>query len=502
MEKRQSLDSESTGRGKGRIILEYDLTQNVRLVVEIGGKASVKVSNGTVSVTVPESIIIEDVESSLLAESVASLLLIKPSQVRGDQNGIDVLTQKYVKRLVCEEAKKLSKKLGMLLDHTYVADLALIAMRISKLFRLHLWLRNLYNKLFVEKPYVDYVRTLIGKTLGLQQRWISLPKLLNNCRDEAKRGVAQYFKRAEELARVAMDALSIQWVQVIQTDVLMQGFSTKPVPILQDPMLLVRLDSAKIATKLLSFEDQLYAITGVTRMLRRKRRSIVRSARILEGEHGFKPAVIKYYRSTSSAKWVAVYLAALHISKPRTKPLSRLQAEYHYNRELRRLGFKVPEPLLVDVRRAIAAYTYIEGQNLVDILKENSIPREYYEYGTLLAKLHSENIVLWDSNPTNIIKASDGLYIVDLEQARKSSRLEEKALDIAIAVYYTIPYNINGVAERGELLAKGYIDGGGDPKVVLEASKYKYASPFSIVSPLAVLEKVRRRMAHVAYRSL
>ncbi len=500
MEIKQSLNTE--GDNKEHTVLEYNLSQNIKLVIEVGDRASVKASDRTVSVSVPRSIIIEDVESSLLAESIASLLLIKPSRVSGDYNSISMLAQKYVKRIICEEAKRLSKKLGMLLDHTYVADLALIAMRISRLFRLHLWLRNIYNRLFTEKPYINYVRMLTSKSIGLQQRWVGLSVLLGNCKDETKRGVVQYFKKAEELARVAMDALSIQWVQVIQTDVLMQGFSTKPIPLLRDPMLLVRLDNAKIATKLLSYEDQLYAITGVTRILKKKRRSIMRSTKILESEYGFKPAIIKYYRSTSSAKWIAVYLAALHISKPRTKPLSRLQAEYHYNRELHKLGFKVPQPLLIDVRRAIAAYTYIEGQNLVDILKENSVPREYYEYGKLLAKLHSKNIVLWDSNPTNIIKASDGLYIVDLEQARKSSRLEEKALDIAIAVYYTIPYNINGVTERGELLAKGYMDGGGDPRVVLEASKYKYASPFSIVSPLAVLEKVRRRMAHVAYQSL
>ena len=468
---------------------------NVAIEVRLAGEgdgACVAADGARVVIRLPERLIEADVEASVFAEAVAGLLLVEPSSRWGDTGSLERLAVRYARRVAAEEAERLRSRLGLLSRHVLVADIGPLVARLSRLFRLHVWSRPLYREAPVRSA--RRLRRLARK--GYADRpWLRLEELPPP--PQAQPGLRKRFTLA---ARAAREAASVSLLQGLPAELLLRGLVTRPTPPLRDPLLYLRLDAARLATRLLSFEEQLYALIGVTSAIMR-RSSPLRSASIVEAGGGHRPAVVKHYRASSLAKWLLVAAASTRLPRPRTRPAARLQAEYHYNRVLHEKGFNVPQPILVDPRRLKAAYSYIEGVTLADAVRENPVTPLYRSYGSLLAKLHAENIALWDSNPTNVVVSGDGLlYLVDLEQARENASVEEKAMDVAVALYYSIPYNMSRADERAALLAHGYLEAGGSPDVLLEAAKYKYMAPFIAAAPAHLLEKTRHRLLEAAKR--
>lgn len=471
----------------GHVYSVASVAIEVRLASE-GDGACVAASGDTVVIRLPEQLIEADVEASVFAEAVAGLLLVEPSRRWGDTGPLEVLAARYARRVAAEEARRLRSRLGLLSQHVLAADIGPLVARLSRLFRIHIWSRPLY----AAAPTASAKRLRRLAREGYATRpWMRLDELPE---PPEQPGLRRRFTLA---AKAAREAASVSLLQGIPAELLLRGLSTRPPPPLRDPLLYFRLDAAKLATKLLSFEEQLYALIGVRRALMR-RSSPIRSASIVEaGDH--RPAVVKHYRASSLAKWLLVAAASTRLPRPRTRPAARLQAEYHYNRVLDSAGFNVPQPILVDPRRLRAAYSYIEGATLADLVREDPVTPFYRSYGSLLARLHAENIALWDSNPTNVVVAGDGsLYLVDLEQARDNASTEEKAMDIAVAIYYSAPYSMSRVDERAALLATGYLEAGGQPGVLLEAAKYKYMAPFIAAAPAHLLERARHRLLEAA----
>jgi len=474
----------------------YDLGDGYGLVLSVvdGMDACILPGDGISEVVLPLSIVEADIYDSLLAEAVASLTLAPAERIDGDRGLLDSLAARYVKRIACEEYNYMQKLMGLMAQHARIADVGVPAIRISKLFRVNLWLRDLYRRTLLGRG-ASRLRRLVGEALGVEDRWVPLDLLSKNCNSHRM----LLGERLAKLTRLAFNMLSPSLLHIVPASLLFRSISAKGPGLLRDPLLYVKLDKGRMATRLIPFEKQLYAITGVAKASS-ERTSLLRSTLVVKSTGGFKPAVVKRYRDITSAKWIMVAAASIYLSKPRTRPRQRLQAEYHYNLLVGSMGFNVPEPLLIDPRRMMAAYVFIEGKNLLELLQHNPAPPEYREYGRLLAELHGKGIVLWDSNPSNVIKHDNELYIVDLEQARESKELGDRALDIAVASYYSIPYSPLASHERARMLAEGYIEGGGDAQVLLEASKYRYAALFLAGSPPQVLEKTRRSLLHV-YRS-
>ena len=433
-----------------------------------------------------------DVEEGLLADTYASLLLASPVEVQGDRGALAGHLEAYSRRLVAEENHRLHSLLGNYLHrHALAARVGLHAARMARLARLYTWLRPLYARTLLRSP--GWLHEA-AQAAGLQGCLLPLASLPDR-RPHRPLSIAA----AKTALELALEASSLELLRAIPGEALLEGVSTPLPPPLRDPLLYVRLDSARLATRLLGFEKQLYALTGVEGALRARRKSLIRSARLVETRQGFVTAVVKHYRDLSIAKWLLAALLSLPLPQPRLRPKQRLGAEYHYNRLLAEKGYRVAEPLLLDPRRLKAAYRYIDGRNLAELLVENSVPPAYRGFGALLASLHRGGIALWDSNPSNIVLSRGGsLYLVDLEQAREVESLADMAWDIAVAVYYSIPYSLGGAAERARLLATGYIEAGGDPRAVAEASRYRYAAPFAAVVPPTVLERTRRALARAA----
>ena len=475
---------------------------SVSVALAASERSGVHVVEGGVCFQVRRDLIEADASSGVLAEVVAGLLLAEPMEIEGSREEYERLARLYASRVAAEENHRLRRLLGRLLHlHAFVADIALLVMRMSRLARLYVWLRPLYNRSLESREGVAWLRGLAGAVLPAEARlWGPWYRATGLPTRKPRRWAGPGSARAA--AGLASEMAGLELLRGMPREAVLEGLSTKPLPLLRDPLLLVRLDYARLATRLLGFEEQLYALTGVTRLIAKKRGGIIRSARMIHAE-GFTAAVVKHYRDATLAKWLLAALLTLPLPPPRVRPRERLQAEYHYNRLLAEKGYHVPNPILVDPRRHIAAYTYIEGRDLLKSLQENPAPMSYYRLGRLLARLHRDGIALWDSNPSNILETEDGtLYLVDLEQAREADSLTDRAWDIAVATYYTVPYATTGAPERAALIARGYVDEGGDPQAVLEASKYKYVAPFLTASPLNVLEATRKTLARVATDAL
>ncbi len=439
------------------------------------------------------SVLASDVAESSMGEVLASLLLAAP-QVEEGKELYDALLKEYIVRIYRDELWRLYRLFDQAYGHVIMAPIAPLVMHMSRLASLYPWLRPLYNKALSSSKWLARLNEYgmhVAKELGLETSTkivrttsAKLPPKPQTRYTSSLRDVIEAYDAIQEL-------LSPQRVA--------EGLTSKLHPLLRDPLLLIRLDRAKIATRLLSFEDHLYRLTGVSKLIKTLRRySAIRSTRKVVVE-GFTTAVVKDYTSPIAAKWLIAAILTLHLPKPRLAPKKRLTAEYHYTCLLLDKGYNVHEPILVDVRRKRAAYKYVEGVNLAELLKKTPTPPHYRSLGMLLASLHSDGISLWDSNPTNIVATPTGeLYIVDLEQARSNPGLEEKTWDLVLAVYYTGIYSPRETHTRAKMVAEGYLDAGGDPRVVREAAKPKYMLPFTVAIAPTVLDKARRTFAYIA----
>jgi Kae1-associated kinase Bud32 len=472
------------------MLAAYELGPGYRLELAVADSITVSKHAGVVRLCVTRGALESDVKESAFGEILASLLLLNPREVY-DREALMEYAVAYYDRLAVEEPGKLRGLVRDNIERLLIADIYPLIARIARLYRVFVWIRSSINEALSNPHYFSYLRS-IARRAGVSERMVRATELLGKDRG----------RRAGLRARMQQIPASISLVSLVDASIVLEGLTAKPHPLIVDPLLLVRLDAARIATKLLDFEDQLFSITSVKKALDRlkavskDRVSPIRSVeRIVVG--GFKTAVVKKYRDITAVKWIVAVIASIPLPKPRLNPLSRLNAEYYYNRALAEKGFNVPNPLLVDPRRRMAAYEYVEGTDLAQLLQKSPVPPVYRELGATLAQLHSENIVLWDTNPSNFIDSPRGLYIVDLEQARRSSSIEEKAWDIALAAYFSAIYSPREAHTRAKLIAEGYLNAGGQSEVVEEASKPRYAIPFIVAVPPTVIDRIRKAIESI-----
>ena len=473
------------------LLAVYRLGPDYQLELSVADRSAAVREDGLVKLCLTEKLVTADIEESALGELVASLLLLRPTRI-GDESLFWSFAAKYYERITVEEASRLRKLLRENIERTYIADIYPAIARLARLQRVLIWLKpSLYEE--CRRPvFYEWLRSL-ARAAGIEARYVRASDYAGAARK----------RRITRLTYSIPPSPSL--VNLVDPSLILEALSAKTPPILRDPLLLVKLDGARIATRLVDFEEQLFAITSVRKALRRVKSlskdkvSPIRSVEKVTIE-GFKTAIVKKYRDITAVKWIVAAIASIPLPKPRLNPLSRLNAEYYYNRLLWEKGFNVPNPLLLDPRRRMAAYEYVEGMDLAQLLQKSPVPPVYREMGATLAEVHAYGVVLWDTNPSNFIDTPKGLYIVDLEQARRSSSVEEMAWDIALAAYFSAIYTPKEAATRARLIVDGYLSAGGGREVVAEASKPRYAIPFLVAVPPNTIERIRKAIASAAER--
>ncbi len=425
---------------------------------------------------------------SLLGELLAPLLPV--ARVEGElASEVEEAARLYLARVCTEELARLARLFGEASHLVTVPVTTPLLIRVSRLARFYPWLRTVYGEALNANPRLLRDRCLeAARSLGLRVRGYLIEGV------EAAEAHRSQPRRFEAMVASAAGLLT----QLASPHLVSEGLSTPLHPLLRDPLAGVRVAGAPVALKTMSFEDQLYIITGVSRALAVIRGGGIRAARKVE-VGGFVTAIVKDYRSPIAAKWLLAAILTLHLPKPRLAPRRRMNAEILYTTILADEGFNVHGLLLVDPRRLKAAFRYVEGEDLTAVLKRTGTPPQYRDLGVLLAQLHSKQISLWDTNPSNFVISRTGyLYVVDLEQARRLGSVEEAAWDIAMGIYYSALYGPRDAPTRAKMLAEGYLDAGGDRRVVEEAAKPKYMLPFIMAVAPSVLERCRRALLYAA----
>jgi tRNA A-37 threonylcarbamoyl transferase component Bud32 len=202
--------------------------------------------------------------------------------------------------------------------------------------------------------------------------------------------------------------------------------------------------------------------------------------------------VVKKFRDWVGFKWFPLALWALGTKSFTVLGRSRLEREYALNQYLYCHGISVPKIVHVSPKQSLVFQEFVEGKNLVDIIKYMLIEKEggaekelnvMRAVGELIAQTHRLNVALGDCKPENIIVTKEGKpCFVDLEQA---SRNGNQPWDIAEFLYYMGHYVAPlASAEAAEEIAKAFIEGylqaGGKTENVRKAASPRYTKVFSI----------------------
>jgi len=161
-------------------------------------------------------------------------------------------------------------------------------------------------------------------------------------------------------------------------------------------------------------------------------------------------------------------------------------------------GFPVPRVLYVSPKEGLIFEDFVEGENLVGVIKrvisfkqeavkETALVREV---GRIIAEAHKVGVALGDCKPENFIVTKDRkIWLVDLEQATRNGN---QAWDVAEFLYYSGHYvSPLSPADAAELIAKefieGYLEARGSKETVRKAGSPRYTKVFSLFTPPHVI---------------
>lgn len=217
-----------------------------------------------------------------------------------------------------------------------------------------------------------------------------------------------------------------------------------------------------------------------------------------QGENVEQRVVVKLFKDWYGFKWFLLALWTLGTREFSVLAKSRLEREYAINRLLSNQGIRVPQVLYVSPRERLIFEEFIEGRNLVDVLKNFSsrkveadeVRKIIGAVGRTVAEVHKIGVALGDCKPENMVITPEGeVCFLDLEQA---SRGGNQVWDIAEFLFYAGHYfSLSPSLEAARMMTSGFVEGyleaGGDFENVTKAGSARYVKVFSIFTPLHVL---------------
>ncbi len=205
---------------------------------------------------------------------------------------------------------------------------------------------------------------------------------------------------------------------------------------------------------------------------------------------GNEKLVVKQYFTLSGIKWVLASIVASILKRFSVLPGERQLNEYTAILELKKNNIPSRDIVLVDPISYVTVFKYVEGESLPQVAREH-LSKAYRLVGELIGSIHSIGIVVGDTKPENFIynNVAGRVYVIDLEQSRKSQRIEEQAWDIAMFIYFHALPNMANKAMYLEKFLEGYTSVAGS-KAISEAAKIKYMIPFTSIAPIQQLVKL------------
>jgi len=194
-----------------------------------------------------------------------------------------------------------------------------------------------------------------------------------------------------------------------------------------------------------------------------------------------KSVVVKNYTDVRALKWALLGIWASTAKKFSASANSRLEREYGMTLRLQSMGILVPRVLAVAPGERIMVKEFIRGPTLASVINSclKGAPeglRSVSAYGEVIARTHAAGIALGDSKPSNVVVASDGLYLTDLEQAYPGG---DQSWDIAEFLYYTAKLSVREDAMKkvAEAFLESYSKSA-DRSKIARARGQRYFGPF------------------------
>ncbi len=216
-----------------------------------------------------------------------------------------------------------------------------------------------------------------------------------------------------------------------------------------------------------------------------------------------RKAIVKRYPNWVSLKWAPIALWTLGTQNFAVLGRSRMERECAATSYLSRSKVSVPRILYTSFMDRLLLREYVEGENLVGIVKTLIQQGGHHEeegeiirsIGGTVAAVHHAGYTLGDCKPENFIVQEDGKpFIVDLEQGARGG---DETWDLAEFLYFSGQYASlfdppDRAAEYARSFLKGYIDNGGKREVIAEAARLKYTKIFTPITPLRVIQAIVR----------
>lgn len=209
-----------------------------------------------------------------------------------------------------------------------------------------------------------------------------------------------------------------------------------------------------------------------------------------------KKFLVKHFLDWSNLKWLTLTLWTFGSTSFSVLGGSRLEKEYALNTFLRENDFPVPKILYISHKKKLIIEEFIEGQNLVVLIKRilnsNIIDGDFElikDVGRRIAQAHSLGVSIGDCKPENFIISKNKIILLDLEQA---SRTGNQVWDVAEFLYFSGHYNPpTSSTNAPKILARnfieGYLESGGKKEIIKNAGSTKYTKLFTIFTPPHVL---------------
>lgn len=261
--------------------------------------------------------------------------------------------------------------------------------------------------------------------------------------------------------------------------------SASTLPALDKPKSLLRLEEGVIFSDASRIDAQLAKLLGL-RDFRAKERDLgepTATTRVVTLESGGEKHsfVVKNFSDVRSLKWTLLGFWAMAARKFSMTPIARLEREYRASRLLRERGILTPRIVALALDERILVREYVEGRALSELVDrllrgDEAGLGKVEEFAETLVRTHAAGFGLGDTKASNVVVASDGLYLTDLEQAVEGG---DSAWDLAEFLFYSAKFSVK--EEGMERVARAFLAAyarKGDSGVIREARKMKYFRPF------------------------
>ncbi len=203
-----------------------------------------------------------------------------------------------------------------------------------------------------------------------------------------------------------------------------------------------------------------------------------------------RKTILKRYPTWVSLKWAPIALWTLGTQNFAVLGRTRLEKECTITNLLSRSGVLVPKILHVNFEGRLLLREYVEGDNLVTVIRAairrgdpEALGLDYIKRaGNAVASVHGSGLTLGDCKPGNFIVAPGGTpFIVDLEQGARGGN---ETWDLAEFLYFSGhqagPLDpVKGIVEVAQSFIDGYLSGGGSRQRVTDAARLKYTKVFA-----------------------